>query len=154
MLETLLTINSPDMNLLDKIQPFYVMQLLNRAKALEQAGADVVHMEIGEPDFPTPPLVVNAGIEFLSKGEVKYTPAAGLSALREAIARFYAERYNVEVPVSRIFVTPGASGAVLLALAGLLERGGEVLLSDPGYPCYSIIKFFFGFYPLEIWQKV
>ncbi len=88
MLETLLTINSPDMNLLDKIQPFYVMQLLNRAKALEQAGADVVHMEIGEPDFPTPPLVVNAGIEFLSKGEVKYTPAAGLSALREAIARF------------------------------------------------------------------
>ena len=136
MLETLLTINSPDMNLLDKIQPFYVMQLLNRAKALEQAGADVVHMEIGEPDFPTPPLVVNAGIEFLSKGEVKYTPAAGLSALREAIARFYAERYNVEVPVSRIFVTPGSSGAVLLALAGLLERGGEVLLSDPGYPCY------------------
>jgi aspartate/methionine/tyrosine aminotransferase len=93
-------------------------------------------MEIGEPDFPTPPAVVRAGIEFLAKGEVKYTPAAGLAALREAIARFYAERYNVDVPTSRIFVTPGASGAVLLALAGLIERGGEVLLPDPGYPCY------------------
>ena len=124
------------MNLLDTIQPFYVMELLTRAKALEQAGADIVHMEIGEPDFPSPPLVVQAGIEFLAKGEVKYTPAAGLPALREAIARFYAERYHVEVPVGRIFVTPGASGAVLLALAGLLERGGEVLLPDPGYPCY------------------
>ena len=122
--------------LLDKIQPFYVMELLNRAKALEQAGADVVHMEIGEPDFPTPPLVVNAGIEFLSKGEVKYTPAAGSPTLREAIALYYAERYGIDVPASRIFVTPGASGAVLLALAGLLERGDEVLLSDPGYPCY------------------
>jgi aspartate/methionine/tyrosine aminotransferase len=77
------------MNLLDTIQPFYVMELLTRAKALEQAGADIVHMEIGEPDFPSPPLVVQAGIEFLAKGEVKYTPAAGLPALREAIARFY-----------------------------------------------------------------
>ena len=127
------------MNLLDTIQPFYVMELLTRAKALEQAGHDVVHMEVGEPDFPTPPLVVQAGIEFLAKGEVKYTPAAGLPALREAIARFYAQRYAIEVPARRIFVTPGASGAVLLALAGLLGRGGEVLLSDPGC-CFS---FFF-----------
>ena len=124
------------MKLPDTIQPFYVMELLARAKALEQVGHDVVHMEVGEPDFPTPPLVVNAGIEFLAKGEVKYTPAAGLTALREAIARFYAQRYGIDVPIRRIFVTPGASGAVLLALAGLIERGGEVLLSDPGYPCY------------------
>ena len=62
-------------------------------------------MEIGEPDFPSPPLVVNAGIGFLAKGEVKYTPAAGLPALREAIARFYAERYGINVPIRRIFVT-------------------------------------------------
>ena len=124
------------MKLPDTIQPFYVMELLARAKALEQAVHDVVHMEVGEPDFPTPPLVVNAGIEFLAKGEVKYTPAAGLPALREAISRFYAQRYGIDVPARRIFVTPGASGSVLLALAGLIERGGEVLLSDPGYPCY------------------
>lgn len=132
------------MNRLDQIQPFYVMELLNRAKALEQSGRDVVHMEIGEPDFPTPPAIVRAGIESIAGGEVKYTSAAGLPALREAIARHYAETYGVDVPARRVFITPGASGAFLLILAGLLEPGGEVLLSDPGYPCYPNFVRLFG----------
>jgi len=132
------------MNLLDKIQPFYVMELLDRAKALERAGRDVVHMEIGEPDFPTPPGVVRAGIEAIAAGEVKYTSAAGLPALREAIAGFYAERYGVEVPARRVFVTPGASGAFVLLLAGLVAQGDEVLLPDPGYPCYPNFVRLFG----------
>jgi aspartate/methionine/tyrosine aminotransferase len=124
------------MSLFEEIQPFYVMELLNHAKALEQEGVDIVHMGIGEPDFPTPPAIVRAGIETIATGEVKYTAAAGLPALREAIARFYATSYGVSVPAERIFVTPGASGAFLLILAGLLNTGDEVLLSDPGYPCY------------------
>ncbi|QSA99132.1 aminotransferase class I/II-fold pyridoxal phosphate-dependent enzyme [Methylococcus sp. EFPC2] len=120
------------------------MELLRRAKALEAEGADVVHMEIGEPDFPTPAEVVSAGIESIRGGEVKYTPAAGLPDLRAAIARFYADRYGVHLPARRIFVTPGASGAFTLILAGLLERGDEVLLSDPGYPCYPNFVRLFG----------
>jgi aspartate/methionine/tyrosine aminotransferase len=135
------------MNRLDLIQPFYVMALLNRAKALEREGIDVVHMEIGEPDFPTPPLIVQAGIDAIATGEVKYTSAAGLPALREAIARFYAEHYCVDVSPERIFITPGASGAFLLILAGLLSAGDEVLLSDPGYPCYPNFVRLFGAEP-------
>lgn len=132
------------MNRLEQIQPFYVMELLNRAKQLERAGVDVVHMEIGEPDFPTPPEVVRACMESIATGEVKYTAAAGLPALRETIARFYRDRYGVEVPVRRVFVTPGASGAFSLILAGLLEPGDEVVLSDPGYPCYPNFVRLFG----------
>lgn len=132
------------MNLLEKVQPFYVMELLTRAKTLEQAGLDVIHMEIGEPDFPTPPEVVRAGIEAIVQGEVKYTTAAGLLALREAITHFYADRYGVAVPARRIFITPGASGAFQLVLAGLLGSGDNVLLSDPGYPCYPNFVRLFG----------
>jgi len=132
------------MNRLDQIQPFYVMELLNRAKALERDGADVVHMEIGEPDFPTPPEIVRAGIEAIQGGEVKYTSAAGLPALCGAIAHYYAEHYGVEVPPRRIFITPGASGAFMLILAGLIAQGDEVLLSDPGYPCYPNFVRLFG----------
>lgn len=124
------------MKSLSSIQPFYVMALLERAKALEQEGVDVVHMEIGEPDFPTPPAVVRAGVEAIRTGDVKYTSAGGLPELRDAIARFYRQRYQVTVPARRIFVTTGASGAFSLLLAGLLDAGGEVLLADPGYPCY------------------
>ncbi len=136
------------MNPIKAIHPFYVMELLNRAKSLEQAGADVVHMEIGEPDFPTPPEVVRAGIESIADGEVKYTAAAGLPALREAIARHYADSYGVEVPARRVFVTPGASGAVMLILAGLLEQGDRVAMPDPGYPCYPNFVRLFGGEPL------
>ena len=138
------------MKRLEKIQPFYVMELLKRAKALEQRGVDVVHMEIGEPDFPTPPEVVSAGMDAIRGGEVKYTSAAGLPALRESIASFYADRYGVEVSARRIFVTPGASGAFSLILAGLLEHTDEVLLSDPGYPCYPNFVRLYGGEPVLV----
>lgn len=135
------TAMNPNLN----IQPFYVMELLNRAKALEAEGFDVVHLEIGEPDFATPPAIVQAGIAAIASGAVKYTPAAGLPELRDAIARFYGEVYGVEIPAWRIFITPGASGAMLLVLAGLLHSGAEVLLADPGYPCYpNFIRIFGG----------
>ncbi len=119
------------------ISPFYVMELLRRAKQLEAQGRDIIHMEIGEPDFPTPQPIVNAGIKHIATGKVKYTPATGLPELRERIAVFYQQRYGVKVAVERIFITPGASGALLLALAASLNPGETVLMADPCYPCNS-----------------
>ena len=113
------------------IAPFHVMELLARAKALEAEGRDIVHMEVGEPDFPTPEPVIAAAQDFLRSGKVFYTPALGLPELRAAISRFYASRYGVAVPAARIVVTAGASGALLLALACLAEPGREWLLTDP-----------------------
>lgn len=118
-----------------EIEPFHVMDILARARALEARGRSVVHMEIGEPDFPTPAPIVQAGIAALQAGETHYTPALGLPALREAIAAFYQTRYGVVVSPERIVITPGSSGALLLAMGALLDPGDEVLLADPGYPC-------------------
>ena len=117
------------------IAPFHVMELLTRARQLEAEGRSVIHMEVGEPDFPTPPRVIEAAQAFIRDGQVFYTPALGIPALREAISRFYAERYGVNVPPERIAVTAGSSGALLLALGVLLDPGDELLLPDPGYPC-------------------
>lgn len=120
---------------LSHIQPFHVMELLTRARALEAAGRDVVHMEVGEPDFATAEPVTAAGVRALQAGQTQYTPAAGLPALREAIAGHYRDVHGVDVDPGRIFVTPGASGALLLALALTVDPGRRVLLPDPGYPC-------------------
>lgn len=133
-----------------RITPFYVMELLARAKALESQGRDIVHMEIGEPDFSAPEAVVEAGIRAMRAGQVKYTAAAGLPELRTALARYYGERYGVELPERRIFIAPGASGALLLALAASLNAGDEVLLADPGYPCYRNFVRLFGAEPVAV----
>ena len=117
------------------IAPFHVMELLTRARQLEAAGRSIIHMEVGEPDFPTPPAVIEAAQAFIRQGQVFYTPALGIPTLREAISRFYAERYGVSISPERIAVTAGSSGALLLALAVLLNPGDELLLPDPGYPC-------------------
>jgi aspartate/methionine/tyrosine aminotransferase len=127
-----------------EISSFYVMELLRRAKQLETQGKDVIHMEIGEPDFPTPPTIVDAGIKHLLTGEVKYTPAAGLPELRNKIAAFYQKRYGVTVNEQRIFVTPGASGAFLLAFGISLNPNEELLMADPCYPCNSNFATLFG----------
>ena len=127
-----------------QISSFYVMELLRRAKQLEAQGKDVIHMEIGEPDFPTPPTIVDAGIKHLLTGEVKYTPAAGLPELRNKIAAFYQLRYGVTVDEQRIFVTPGASGAFLLAFGVSLNPNEELLMADPCYPCNSNFAALFG----------
>ena len=119
------------------IAPFHVMELLARAKALEAEGRDIIHMEIGEPDFPTPAPILEAAQASMAGGRMFYTPALGLPELRQAIADFYRQRYNVAVPASRIVVTAGASGALLLAMACLCQPGSEWLMTDPGYPCNS-----------------
>jgi len=118
-----------------EIGPFHVMELLARARELEATGRSIIHMEIGEPDFTTPAPIMDAAQQALSEGKTHYTPAQGLLALREAISGFYQSRYGVTVPARRIIITPGASGALLLALGVLVNPGDEVLMADPGYPC-------------------
>ena len=118
-----------------EIAPFHVMSLLARANALEQAGFDVIHLEIGEPDFSTAEPIVRAGQAALAVGHTRYTAARGLPALREAIAGFYRSRHRLEIDPERILVTPGGSGALLLASSLLVDPGKHWLLADPGYPC-------------------
>ncbi|MBI3773549.1 MAG: pyridoxal phosphate-dependent aminotransferase [Gammaproteobacteria bacterium] len=117
------------------IEPFHVMELLAKARQLEAQGRDIVHMEIGEPDFPTAEPIVRAGIEALQAGHTHYTPAVGLLALRQAISDFYRQRYAVQVEPERILITPGSSGALHLLMSALIDPGDQVLLTDPGYPC-------------------
>ncbi|HAR10073.1 MAG TPA: aminotransferase, partial [Cobetia sp.] len=120
---------------LESVAAFRVMTLLEAAQAREAAGHDVIHLEVGEPDFPTPAPVIAAGQAALAAGQTRYTPACGLPALREAIAADYQRRHGVTVSPSRIIITPGASGALLLATLLCAERGDSVLMADPTYPC-------------------
>lgn len=117
------------------IAPFHVMELYARARQLEAQGRSIIHMEVGEPDFPTPEPILAAATAFIRKGDVHYTPALGIPALREAIAAFYQHRYGVRLEPERIAITAGASGALMLALGLLVDPQDEVLLTDPGYPC-------------------
>jgi aspartate/methionine/tyrosine aminotransferase len=120
---------------MDRIEPFYVMALLERAKELQAQGVDVIHMEVGEPDFATPRPILEAGQRALAAGHTRYTPARGLLELRRAIADYYRCRYRVDLDPRRVLVTPGASGGLNLLLGILLNPGERVLLTDPGYPC-------------------
>jgi aspartate/methionine/tyrosine aminotransferase len=120
---------------MQEIAPFHVMELMARAQVLEAQGRSIIHMEVGEPDFPTPQPIVDAAQSFIASGRVFYTHALGLPSLREAIAGFYVDRYGVAVEPDRIVVTAGASAALLLALGVLIDVDDELLLSDPGYPC-------------------
>ena len=117
------------------IAPFEVMEIQTAARELERQGKDVIHMEIGEPDFSTPRPIVDAAIAALNDKPMYYTSALGIEPLREAIAAFYATKYGVTVSKDRIIVTSGSSAALLLAFGVLLNPGDEVLMADPGYPC-------------------
>ncbi len=119
-----------------EIQPFVVMDVLARAHALEAAGRHVVHMEIGEPDFTATPQVVEAAVRALRDGRTAYTATLGLPALRQAIAEHYQRCFGIQVSDSRIAITSGASGGLLLTLALYINPGDEILLPDPGYPGY------------------
>jgi len=119
----------------NQIAPFYVMELVKRAAAMEAAGRDIIHMSIGEPDFTAIPAVVQAAEAAMQAGNTRYTAAVGIPALREAIAGFYQTRYGQTIDPARIVVTAGASGALHLACTALLNQGDEVLMADPAYPC-------------------
>jgi len=118
-----------------EIEPFHVVVLVTRAGQLEAEGRNIVNMVIGEPDFPTPRPIVEAGIEALRRNRIRYSPSLGATELRECLSQWYRARYRIDVPVSRICVTSGSSGALLLTMGVLLSPGDEVLMADPGYPC-------------------
>lgn len=126
------------------------MDVLEEAIRLEKQGRDIVHLEVGEPDFPTPDVVVDAGIRALREDHTRYTHSLGHPELREAVASFYRKTYGVDVSSSRVIATVGSSGAVLLAFATLLDPGTEVLISDPHYACYPNFVSSFGALPVQI----
>jgi len=118
------------------------MEVAERAFALERSGVPVIHLEIGEPDFPPPAAAVEACTEALAAGRTKYTDSRGIPNLREAIAREHSERTGVEVAADRVLVTSGTSPAMLLVFSYLLDPGEEVILGTPHYPCYpNFIRF-------------
>ncbi len=120
---------------LQHIAPFHVMELAKKAAVLEQQGRHIIHMGIGEPDFTAPPAVVEAATHAMADGKMQYTSATGLPQLRAAISAHYRSVYGLEIAPERIVVTAGASAALLLACAALVESGSEVLMPDPSYPC-------------------
>ncbi|HEX5638439.1 MAG TPA: pyridoxal phosphate-dependent aminotransferase [Burkholderiaceae bacterium] len=117
------------------IEPFYVMEVVKEATELALRGHSVIHLSIGEPDFTAPEAVRRAAIAAIERGETQYTGALGLQPLRERIAQWYATRFGCDISANRIVVTAGASGALLLACAALLERDADLLMPDPSYPC-------------------
>ena len=118
-----------------RIAPFEVMEVLEAARRLEASGRDVIHLEVGEPDFPTPPPVIAAAQRALATRPMFYTSAVGMPELREAISRWYQISFGVTVAMERIVVTAGSSAALLMALGALVDPGERVLMADPGYPC-------------------
>lgn len=127
------------------IAPFFVMEILERAQQLEHAGRSIIHLEVGEPDFPTPPEVAQAAAAAMLGGDTHYTHSLGTTDLRDGIAHRYREHYGVEVSPEQIIVTSGSSPALLYTFAALVGAGDEVLSAAPHYPCYpNIIRFFDG----------
>ncbi|WP_411149831.1 pyridoxal phosphate-dependent aminotransferase [Streptomyces sp. A30] len=126
------------------VAPFYAMEFGKHAAALEAQGHHVVKLSLGEPDFGAPPAVLNAMREAMDGRPMAYTAALGLPALRQAIAGFYRDRHGVEVDPARVVVTAGASAALVLATAALVDTGDEVLIADPSYPCNRQIVESFG----------
>jgi len=119
-----------------EVAPFLAMEVMERAFAMEQAGVRVLHLEVGEPDYPPPSAAVLACERALRGGETRYTDSRGLSELREAIAADCARRFSVEVSPDRVLVTGGTSPGMLLVFSLLIEPGDEVILGTPHYPCY------------------
>lgn len=117
------------------IASFQVMHLVGEAHRLMAQGHDVIHLEVGEPDFPTPQAVVNAGKDALDAGHTFYTPSAGLPALQQALADYYRQRFDCAIAPERFILTPGASGALQVVLSLILDAGEDLLLPEPGYPC-------------------
>ncbi|HJV76735.1 MAG TPA: pyridoxal phosphate-dependent aminotransferase [Paludibacter sp.] len=121
---------------IERMTSFIVMDVLERANELQREGVDVIHLEVGEPDFDMPECITKAAIEAHKNGTTHYTHSLGDPQLRDAISKFYKTEYNVTVDPDCIVVTSGSSPAILMALMLLCQAGDEVIMSNPGYPCY------------------
>ncbi len=132
----------------DRISSFIVMDVLEKAQQLEREGRRIIHLEIGEPDFPTPECICEAAREAMCAGKTHYTHSLGIPELRKAISEHYLERYRVIVEPERILVTSGTSPALFMIFSALLEAGDEIIMSDPHYPCYPNFAYFLGARPV------
>ena len=132
------------------IRPFVVMDVVARAQELESQGRDIVHLEIGDPDFPTPDVVTRAAERAMEDGSTHYTQSLGLPDLREAIVADYSTKYGVTVDPNDIVVTQGTSPAMLLLFGALLDPGDEVIMPDPCYPAYPNYVTFLGGIPRQV----
>ena len=121
---------------LNRMSPFYVMDVLDRAKAMEAKGEDIVHLEVGEPDFDLHPLIEEAVRRAYAEKRTHYTDSAGDAELRDAVCRLYKAEYGVDVTPDRVIVTSGSSPALMMGVMAVCDAGEEVLVSNPGYPCY------------------
>jgi len=125
-----------------EFRSFIVMDVMERASALERQGRDIIHLEIGEPDFDTPGCIREAGITAIKEGKTHYTHSLGIPELREVICDFYLERYGVRLSPDRVLITSGTSPAMLLIFSAILEKGDEIIISNPYYPCYpNVIEY-------------
>lgn len=133
-----------------EIKAFIVMDVMEKAHSMERAGIDIVHLEVGEPDFDTPACIKDAAIRALEAGHTHYTHSLGLLELREAICRHYHWRYGVEIQVDQVVVTSGTSPAMFMLFSALLDQGDKVIISDPHYACYPNFIRFTGGEPVTI----
>ena len=134
----------------EELAPFMVMEVLERAREMERQGEDIIHLEVGEPDFSVPSPIKKATFQALEDGATHYTHSLGDIELREAICKHYLDAYGVEVRPEQVVVTSGTSPAMMLAFASLLESGEEVIISDPGYACYPNFINFLGGVPARV----
>ena len=134
----------------EDLGPFMVMEVLERAREMERQGEDIIHLEVGEPDFDAPSAVKRATCLALEEGATHYTHSLGDMELREAISNHYLDAYGVEVRQEQVVVTSGTSPAMMLAFASLLESGEEVIVSDPAYACYPNFINFLGGVPARV----
>lgn len=129
----------------EDIPPFYVMEVLESAQVLETEGRHIIHLEVGEPDFPTAPHICEAACSAINRGSTKYTHSQGLPALREAIVESYNNKFGLDLNPNQVIVTSGTSPALLLVFMALLEKSDEVIMSNPHYACYpNFVKYLGG----------
>jgi (5-formylfuran-3-yl)methyl phosphate transaminase len=131
--------------LIEEIKPFIVMEVLEKASEMEKCGINIIHLEVGEPDFDIPEAVKIESANAISRGHTHYTHSLGDIHLREALVNQYQKQYNVNTKAGNIIITSGSSPAILLVLSALIEPGDEVIISNPGYACYgTFIKYAHG----------
>ncbi|HQK99557.1 MAG TPA: pyridoxal phosphate-dependent aminotransferase [Smithellaceae bacterium] len=116
---------------------FIVMDVMAKVEELERRGEHIIHMEVGEPDFPTPKVIADEAIDALSRNKTRYTHALGLLELRQAICDFYQKEHGVTITPDQVLVSTGTSPVLLFAMLAMLDSGDEVIVSNPRYPCYQ-----------------
>lgn len=133
-----------------QVKPFLAMEVMERAKELEAEGRDITYLCIGEPDFTTPPAIMAATGQALANGATSYTHSLGLLELRQEICRYYRDHYGVEIVPEQVVVSSGTSPLMLLLFSALLDDGDELILTDPGYACYTGFVSFSGGTPVML----